>query len=118
VIEFDITYFNTIFDEEVREEVLSLYPPVVVRAYRRWQKGKRTSKWVIIPGEVGVCFSLFDGRPLFLNVIPATIEYDKAVETEQERDAEEIRKIIVQKIPHLTDGRLLFEHWYSRYVEG
>lgn len=109
VIEFDITYFNTIFDEEVREEVLSLYPPVVVRAYRRWQKGKRTSKWVIIPGEVGVCFSLFDGRPLFLNVIPATIEYDKAVETEQERDAEEIRKIIVQKIPHLTDGRLLFE---------
>lgn len=109
IIEFDVTYFNTIHDEETREEVLRLYPSEVVRAYRAWQKGKRGNKWVIITGGAGVCFSLFDGRPLFLNVIPATIEYDKAVETEQERDAEEIRKIIVQKIPHLTDGRLLFE---------
>ena len=46
---------------------------------------------------------------MFLNVIPATIQYDDAVETERERDLEEIRKIIVQKIPHLTDGGLLFE---------
>jgi hypothetical protein len=50
-----------------------------------------------------------DGRPPFLSVIPATIEYDEALATERERDLEEIRKIIVQKIPHLTDGRLLFE---------
>jgi hypothetical protein len=42
-------------------------------------------------------------------VIPATIEYDDAVATQRERDAEEIRKIIVQKIPHMNDGRLLFE---------
>ena len=46
---------------------------------------------------------------LFSYVIPAAINYDDAVETERERDLEEIRKIIVQKIPHLTDGGLLFE---------
>lgn len=109
IIEFDVTYFNTIFDEEKREEVLALYPSVIVRAYRQWAKGKRSSKWVIVPSDIGICFSFFDGRPLFLNVIPATIEYDKAVETEQERDLDEIRKIVVQKIPHMTDGRLLFE---------
>lgn len=109
VIEFDITYFNTIHDETLREEVLKLYPREVQQAFKAWNKGKRSNKWVIISGGAGVCFSLFDGRPLFLNVIPATIEYEKAVETEQERDAEEIRKIVVQKIPHLTDGRLLFE---------
>ena len=62
-----------------------------------------------LPKEIGVCFPFFDGRPLFLNVIPATLEYDEAVATERERDAEEIRKIIVQRIPHLNDGRLLFE---------
>jgi hypothetical protein len=44
-----------------------------------------------------------------LNIIPHTIEYDEAVATQRERDAEDIRKIIVQKIPHLNDGRLLFE---------
>ena len=58
---------------------------------------------------VGICFQLFDGRPLLLNTIPSTIEYDEAVKTERERDLEEIRKIIVQKIPHLNDGSLLFE---------
>jgi hypothetical protein len=46
---------------------------------------------------------------LFLNVIPATIQYDEALDNERERELEEIRKIIVQKIPHLTDGGLLFE---------
>ena len=63
----------------------------------------------MIPKEIGVCFPFFDGRPLLLNIIPATIDYDEAVAAEREREAEEIRKIIVQKIPHLNDGRLLFE---------
>ena len=63
----------------------------------------------MIPKELGVCFPFFDGRPLFLNIIPATIDYDDAVVAQREREAEEIRKIIIQKIPHLSDGRLLFE---------
>ena len=63
----------------------------------------------MIPKELGVCFPFFDGRPLLLNIIPATIDYDDAVAAQREREAEEIRKIIVQKIPHLNDGRLLFE---------
>jgi hypothetical protein len=37
------------------------------------------------------------------------LEYDAAIELEHDRNADEIRKIIVQKVPHLNDGRLLFE---------
>ena len=37
------------------------------------------------------------------------IKYGEAVKLSKERDKEEIRKVIVQKIPHLNDGRLLFE---------
>jgi hypothetical protein len=33
--------------------------------------------------------------PLFLDVIPATLQYEDAVDNEQERELEEIRKIIV-----------------------
>ena len=44
-----------------------------------------------------------------MSVIPATIQYDEAVDNERERELEEIRKIIVQKVPHLNDGQLLFE---------
>lgn len=109
VIEFDVSYFNSLFDKEARKAALAAYPKIITDAYKKWNNGKRASKWVIIPSEIGICFPFFDGRPLFLNVIPATIQYDKAVENEQEKDAEEIRKIIVQKVPHLTDGRLLFE---------
>ena len=60
---------------------------------------------------MGFCFSFFDdSRPLFLDVIPASMNYDEAVELNRERDLEEIRKILVQKIPHLaSDGTLLFE---------
>ena len=109
IIEFDTTYFNTISDENQREQALETYPKVVAKHYRRWIKNKVKTSWVIIPSNIGVCFPFLDGRPPFLNVIPATIQYDDAVETERERALEEIRKIIVQKIPHLTDGGLLFE---------
>jgi hypothetical protein len=71
------------------------YPKIVAKAWKEYSKGKRKSKWLMIPKEYGVCFPFFDGRPLFLNIIPATIEYDDAVAAQRERDAEEIRKIIV-----------------------
>lgn len=109
IIEFDITYFDTILDEDSREEALATYPKEVSRAYRKFKNGKTTKKWVFIPSDIGICFPLFDGRPLFLNIIPACINYEESVEIERERDLDEIRKILVQKIPHLTTGELLFE---------
>ncbi len=109
VVEFDVSYFSTITDKAQQKSALAAYPKVIAKAFAEWDRGKRKEKWVKLPKEIGVCFPFFDGRPLFLNVIPATLEYDEAVATERERDAEEIRKIIVQRIPHLNDGRLLFE---------
>lgn len=109
IIEFDVSYFNSISDKDQKKAALAAYPDFVVKAYRRWNAGKSSTKWVIIPSEYGVCFPIFDGRPFFLNVIPSIIQYGDSVKTEQERDKEEIRKVIVQKIPHLNDGRLLFE---------
>ena len=109
IIEFDVSYFNSILDKNNRNLILNSYPEVVVTAYKNWEQGKTTSKWVFIPEEVGVCFPFFDGRPLLLSTIPATIRYDEAVAIEQKRELEEIKKILVQKIPHLNDGRLVFE---------
>lgn len=109
IVEFDLSYFNTIINKDDREAALSVYPKIVKQAYDKWKNGKRTSKWIMLPSDVGICFPFFDGRPLFLSIIPTTIQYDKAVDTEQKRALEEIKKIIVQKVPHLNDGRLLFE---------
>ena len=111
IIEFNVSYFDSISDDSMKEYALKVYPKVITSYYRKWVKGtvSKNDPWIIIPAKIGVCFQLFDGRPFFLSVIPAAINYDNAVETERERDLEEIRKIIVQKIPHLTDGGLLFE---------
>ena len=109
LIEFDVSYFDKITDKENQKAALAAYPDFVASAYKKWGRGKLKSKWIVIPSDVGICFPMLDGRPFFLSVIPATIKYDQAVETEQEREKEEIKKILVQKIPHLNDGRLLFE---------
>lgn len=109
IVEFDVAYFNSILDEDARNSALSVYPKFIKRAYEKWRNGKTTERWVKIPAGIGLCFPFFDGRPPFVSMIPTILQYDKAVETEQERELEEIRKIIVQKVPHLQDGTLLFE---------
>jgi hypothetical protein len=90
-----LAYFASIADEADRKNALQVYPSEISKAYERWHKGKTTTSWFIVPSELAICFPLFDGRPPFLSIIPATMEYDEAVATERERDAEEIRKIIV-----------------------
>lgn len=110
IVEFDVTYFSAITDKEARAEELSLFPSVISKYYRKYMNGKVTCSWVKIPVDIGVCFSFIEnGCPLFLSVIPAAIQYDESVDTERERDLEEIRKILIQKVPHLQTGELLFE---------
>lgn len=109
IIEFDVSYFDTITNEDNKKAALAAYPDFIVSAYKKWDKRKLKSKWIIIPSDIGICFPMLDGRPFFISVIPASMQYDQAVDTEQEREKEEIRKILIQKVPHLTDGRLLFE---------
>lgn len=109
LIEFDLSYFDSLSVLEQRDAALEAYPKVIVKAYKKYAKGNLKSNWFVIPSDIGVCLPLFDGRPLFLTTIPAILAYDEAVKNRQEKEAEDIRKIIVQQIPHLSDGRLLFE---------
>ena len=109
LIEFDVSYFNTILDAEDRKNVLKTYPSYVSKYYHSWNKGKQPTSFVVLPPNIGICFSFLDGKPFFLNIIPSILQYEKAIENEQEKNEEEIRKIIVQKMPHLNDGNLVFE---------
>ena len=109
LIEFDLSYFNTLSVIEQREAALEAFPKIIVKAYKKYVKGNLKSNWFIIPSDIGVCLPLFDGKPLFLTTIPSILAYNEAVKNRQEKEAEDIRKIIVQQIPHLSDGRLVFE---------
>lgn len=110
IIEFNVSYFDTIIEESIKKQALKTYPKEISDHYRRYKKSQVKTPWARIPTSIGFCFYFSDdNRPLFLDVIPATIDYDEAVDINRERDLEEIRKIIVQKIPHLQEGQLLFE---------
>ena len=108
IVEFDLSYFNTFNLETERKACLKTFPSEVSREYRKFLKGKR-DRWYLFSGGVGVCFPLLDGVPPFLSMIPASLDYDEAVNIERDRDLEEIKKIIVQQIPHNSDNDFLLE---------
>ena len=111
VIELNMNYFNTIQDENARQYALNAYPEEISMYYEAWKKNQsRLSQWMIIPSEISVCFSFLNGRPYLLSILPAVLNYTETVNLEKERNLEEIRKIIVQKIPHNSStNELVFE---------
>lgn len=111
IIEFNLAYFDSITTKATRKEVLKAYPEFITSAYRKWKAG-RGPQWIFLPSDSTVCFSFIDGegRPPFLSVISAALDYEDAVNTELDRAAEELRKILVQKIPHnASTNELVFE---------
>ena len=109
IIEFNLNYFRTFVNQGTIEQVLKRFPKIVAKEWKRYEKKGGTDSWIFLPSDITICLSFLDGNPLFLDIIPAAINYEEAVETEKKRDLEEIKKIIVQKIPHLNTGELLFE---------
>lgn len=116
IIEFDVKFFDKIIDVEKRKALLRIFPAEVVRVYNKYKNGKKLindSTYVPLPTECTMCFKMFDNfdisLPPFLEVIPSIFDYEDTVENEKKRDKEEIKKVIAQKIPHLSDGALLFE---------
>ena len=109
IVEFNLGYFDTIIDEDLRKKALTCYPKIVSRSYEKYKSGKE-KQWIYLPSDSTICFTMFDnGIPPLLNVINSTINYEDSLELEKERDWEEIKKIIVQKVPHNNQNELLFE---------
>lgn len=111
IIEFNLLYFDQITDAEMRKEALSVFPKEISKAYKNFKKASKTFNdcWYMLPTEISICFPLFDGTPPFLGVVLASKKYDKAIADIQNAAAEKPRKIVVQEIPHLQTGELLFE---------
>lgn len=110
IIELNVSYFDTIIDEEDRKLYLSAYPKEVRSAYKKYKAGKLKNHWVFLSTSMTICFPFFlEGGPFFLSIIPDIEKYKDAIDTEMARDLEEIRKILVQHMPHMADGRLVFE---------
>lgn len=106
-IDFNMHYFDLMSKEE-RKRAFSIYPTFFASLYRS-VRGK-ADKWVALPTDQTLYLSFGNSGPLFLNALRATANYREYTDLEKIKDAEEIKRILVQKIPHVPNTReLLFE---------
>ena len=108
VVEFDLSYFDTIRDKDKRDQCLKSFPREVIKAYNSY-KNKNNNKWCLLEPGTGIHFCLYEERPFMLNTIPAIIDFEEYKEIEKEKDTQELKKILVQKMPISSDGELVFD---------
>lgn len=106
IVEFDMRFFDTIRDEELRKQILKTYPKCVQKGYRAFKNGKEP--WIFLPAELGIYFTLFDEVPFFLDLIPLIDDLEDYKAIDKDRKQLGLKRIITQEIPH--DGmQLVFE---------
>lgn len=108
VIEFNLAYFDTIFDKQKRIECIKTYPKEIRQAYNAY-KNRNATQWYRVAAEDSVHFALLEERPFFIDVIPAIIDFGEYRQIEKDKDKQDLHKIIFQEMPHLNDGELVFE---------
>lgn len=109
LIEFNLAYFDALANEDLKKKALACYPKFISKGYKLYKKGK-INQWMFLPPESSICFPFFsNGMPPLVNIIKSSVNYEDSLDLEKERDWEEIRKILVQKIPHNNQNELLFE---------
>ena len=107
IVEFNVKFFDTIRDAQLRDEILNTYPKFVIKGYRRY-KYNGENEWVFLPAEMGIYFSYFEERPLFLDLIPLLDDLNDYKEIDKARNIKALKRILVQKVPR--DGtKLVFE---------
>lgn len=110
IIEFNLFYFHTIVDDKERLATLATYPQYIQEQFALLENGTLADPWIKISSDSGICFPSFGNQPLFLSVIPSIYNFEEYTELEKERDANEIKKLIIQKIPYNSStNEFLFE---------
>jgi hypothetical protein len=106
IIEFNVDWFDKIKDENLKKETLKNFPKEIRKAYLT--KGKK-EKWVRIPMEQGIHFTLYEDKPFFAPAIPSIVDSKAYVELEKARDSQQLRSLVIQEIDHTSNGDLVIE---------
>ena len=111
ILEFNVLYFETFSDKEIKREVIESFPEIVQKAWIDWQRNKTKDPWVLIPAvNGGVCFFFqHDQTPLLIASIPQLKKLDDAIGREEKRDENELYKLLIQKMPIDKEGELVFQ---------
>ncbi len=117
VIDFDVKYFDSEFRSDIvlRDNVLKAFPKEIRSGYNKYKSGslkpdKKGKVWVQLDYNYATMFRMTeDERPFFVSVIPDIIDLAERKDAENQKDEQELYKMVIQKMPIKKDGELVFD---------
>lgn len=117
-VEFNVKYFDDYFkDTQQKMKMLNMFPNEFKKAYIMYKKGELepqflgdTPGWYLLDINSTIKFNINgEDFPAFISVIPAIIDLDNAKDLDQKKMAQDLLKIIIQKMPFDKNGDLIFD---------
>jgi len=113
VVEFDLSFFDTIRDPKLKKQVLATYPDYIQKEYRKYLKKRGDNqgdyRWIFLTPPDGIHFNFYEEYPFFLDLIPLLNGYDELSEINKQKRRQELEKILVSEMPITSQGELVFE---------
>ena len=109
IVEFDLSFFDTIRDTKLKKQVLDTYPKYIQKEYKKYLKKKEGNRWIFLNPADGVHFNFYEEYPFFLDLIPLLDGYDELSEINKRKRQQEVEKILVSEMPITSQGELVFE---------
>ena len=117
-VEFNMKYFDETFKDTVqRLKMLKMFPQEFQKGYVLYKEGKLPAEfsgdsagWYLLSTENAFMFNNSGEEiPLFISVIPYLIDLDQAQDLDRKKMAQQLVKIIIQKMPLDKNGDLVFD---------
>lgn len=107
VLEFDVSYFDSITDANLRKEALAEFPKEFTKAYNTY-KADSNLKWYTVDPAIGIAFYYQDQyKPFFISMIPTISMLNDYRALEKSLDKQELERILVQTIPVDKEGNFI-----------
>lgn len=117
-VEFNMSFFDEMFkDTEQRIRMIKTFPKDFQKGYILYKEGKLPAEvrgekagWYLLEPENTIFFNnCGETIPLFISVIPYLIDLDEAQELDRRKVAQQLVKILIQKMPLDKNGDLVFD---------
>lgn len=117
-VEFNMKFFDLCFKDTTQKmKMLNLFPNEFKKGYIMYKEGKLppqfagdTSGWYLLDTASVIKFNLNgEDFPAFISTIPAIIDLDNAKELDRKKMAQQLLKIVIQKMPLDKNGDLVFD---------
>ena len=117
-VEFNLRYFDEMFkDTAQRLKMIQMFPKEFQKGYILYKEGKLPAEfmgdkagWYLLDPKFAFAFNnCGEEIPLFISVIPYLIDLDQAQDLDRKKMAQQLIKIIIQKMPVDKNGDLVFD---------